>query len=124
MNRPVLACLSAAFLCATPALAASKAATAAASGDAAGVLIISHKVADFAKWWPVYDGDKSTREAAGLTHCKAHQSVDDANMVVIICQMSDPAKAKAFTAAPALKDKMTAAGVQGPPAFYFLSGGK
>lgn len=125
MKLPALVCLTAASVFAAPALAAPKiATTTGAKPSAAGVLIISHKVADFAKWWPVYDGDKAARDAAGLTGCKAHQSIDDANMVVIMCDMSDSVKAKAFTSAPALKDKMTAAGVQGAPTFYFLNSGR
>lgn len=64
------------------------------------------------------------RAAAGLTDCKARQSVDDANQVVITCTMSDAAKAKAFVARPELKAKMGAAGVVGAPAFWYLNEGK
>lgn len=116
MHRYLIA-LAAAALSAVPALAATPA-------KPAGLFVISHKVADFAKWYPVYEADKPARDAAGLTDCKARQSLDDATQVVITCAMSDAAKAKAFVASPKLKEKMTAAGVVGAPTFWYLNEGK
>lgn len=109
-------------LCATALSAGS--ALAATPAKLPGLFVISHKVADFAKWYPVYDADKPARDAAGLTDCKARQSLDDATLVVITCTMSDAAKAKAFVARPELKTKMTTAGVVSAPTFWYLNEGK
>jgi predicted house-cleaning NTP pyrophosphatase (Maf/HAM1 superfamily) len=40
-------------------------------------------------------------------------------MVTVAFAVTDLAKAKAFLASKDLKDKMSAAGVEGPPAFFF-----
>jgi hypothetical protein len=116
MHKHLIA-LAAVALSTGPALAATAA-------QPSGMFIISHKVADFAKWYPVYEADKAARDAAGLSDCKARQSLDDVTQVVITCTMSDAAKAKAFVARPELKTKMTAAGVVGAPTFWYLNEGK
>jgi hypothetical protein len=117
MYKHLTALTACTVLVASPALATT-------SAKPAGLFVISHKVADFAKWFPIYDADKPARDAAGLSDCKARQSVDDATQVVITCQMSDAAKAKAFVARPELKAKMTAAGVVSAPTFWYLNEGK
>ena len=61
-----------------------------------GVLIIHHKVADFATWKPVYDGHDAIRKGAGLTKGHVFRGVDDPNMVTIILEFADRAKAEAF----------------------------
>jgi len=116
MHKHLIA-LTTLALAAAPALAATTA-------KPPGLFVISHKVADFAKWYPIYEADKPARDAAGLSDCKARQSLDDATQVVITCQMSDASKAKAFVSRPELKAKMTAAGVVGAPAFWYLNEGK
>lgn len=97
------------------------AASASAAPMAGPLLVIHHKVADYAKWRPAYDADQPARTAAGLTNCTVRSAVGDANDVFIACQMADVAKARAFTAAPRLAAKMKGAGVVGKPEFHFLS---
>ncbi|HEV7158510.1 MAG TPA: hypothetical protein VGN38_09165 [Caulobacteraceae bacterium] len=103
--------------------AVSLAAAASTSAVAAGspLLVIHHKVADYAKWRPAYDADQPARTAAGLTGCQVRPTISDPNDIYIACQMADVAKAKAFTAAPRLAAKMKGAGVVGKPEFHFLS---
>lgn len=116
MHKHLIA-LAAAAVSTAPTLAATAA-------KPPGLFVISHKVADFAKWYPVYEADKPARDSAGLTDCKARQSLDDATFVVITCTMSDAAKAKAFVVRPELKAKMTTAGVVGAPTFWYMNEGK
>lgn len=86
-----------------------------------GTMMIHHQVADYAKWRTAYDADQSNRTSAGLTSCRVQRSMDDANDLVILCNMADIAKAKAFTSSKALMDTMSKAGVVGKPQFLFLS---
>ena len=105
--------------------AASQAMMPASGGPAqmmnSATLVIHHKVADYAKWRPVYDADEPNRTKAGLTNCRVRRSLDDNNDVVIACAMADPAKAKVFTASKTLTATMTKAGVEGKPEFLYLS---
>ena len=84
-------------------------------------LIVRHTVQDFAKWKPVYDADRTARQAAGLKDLFLWRNADKPNELVLLFEVSDIAKAKAFTTTPDLKEKMTAAGVLGPPDIVFLS---
>lgn len=52
-----------------------------------GMMMIHPRVADYAKWRPVYDANESNREAAGLTNCQVHQSMNNANDVVVARDM-------------------------------------
>jgi len=90
------------------------------AANAAGLFIIHHHVADYAKWKPVFDADKSNQEASGLTDAHVYRAADDANDITITFAMADAAKAKAFASAPGLKDKMMKAGVEGKPDFSYL----
>jgi quinol monooxygenase YgiN len=85
-----------------------------------GMIVVHHKVKDFAAWKPAYDKHAPARKGAGLTKDHVLQSVDDPNAVTIIMDFSDLAKAKAFAASPGLKEAMKAAGVVGAPAIHIL----
>jgi hypothetical protein len=89
-----------------------------------GTMMIHQKVADYAKWRVVYDADQANRSAAGLTNCKVLSSMDDANDVMVSCNMSDLAKAKAFASSKTLADAMTRAGVVGKPDIMYLTSPK
>ena len=86
-----------------------------------GTMIIHHEVADYAKWRVAYDADQPNRTNAGLTHCAVQRSMDNANDVMISCNMGDTAKARTFTLSKALMETMSKAGVIGKPQFMFLS---
>lgn len=86
-------------------------------------MLIRHKVADFGKWKPEYEDHRSAREAAGLKDLHLWRNENDSNDVLLLFEASDVAKAKEFAASSDLKEKMQAAGVQGPPEIVFLSEG-
>ena len=86
-----------------------------------GVLIIHHKVADFATWKPVYDGHDAIRKQAGLTKGHVFRGVDDPDMVTIILEFADRAKAEAFSASDNLKNAMKAAGVVSKPEIFMMT---
>lgn len=95
--------------------------SAATTAPSVGLMVIHHKVADYAKWRPAYDAHKPMRDAAGLTFCEVRQPIGDASDVFVACNMTDVAKAKAFAASQDLKDAMAKAGVMGTPEIHFLS---
>ena len=84
-------------------------------------LIVRHTVQDFAKWKAVYDAHQSSRQAAGLKDLFLWRNADKPNELILLFEVSDVTRAKAFTMSPDLKDKMTAAGVVGPPDIVFLA---
>ena len=100
--------------------AASLLLASAGTAAAADLLVVHHKVADYAKWRPVFDGHKTRQEAAGLTNPRVYRALDDANDITIVFDMADPAKARTFTSSKDLKTTMGNAGVVGRPSFTYL----
>ena len=83
-------------------------------------VLIRHKVADFAKWKPVYDAHLSARQNAGLKEEHLFRNADDQNEVLLLFSVEDVDKAKAFTASDDLRQAMEKAGVNDKPDVYFL----
>lgn len=79
------------------------------------ILIVRHKVANFAKWKMSYDGHDSMRLAYGIHNYIIGRGVDDSNMVMVATKADDAAKAKAFGKDPSLKAAMQKGGVVGAP---------
>ena len=85
-----------------------------------GMLIVHHKVQDYGKWRPLFDGHVAKQKAAGLSHPRVLRSADDKNEITIIFDDMDTKKAKDFASSQDLKDTMMKAGVVGKPTVYFL----
>lgn len=83
------------------------------------VVLVKHKVADFAKWKIVYEGHDSARLANGLHSFVIGRGTDDSNTVLVALKADDIAKAKAFGKDPGLKAAMQKGGVKGPPTMAF-----
>jgi hypothetical protein len=79
------------------------------------MLVVMHRVANFSKWKPVYEGHDTARVAAGLHNYVIGRGVQDSNMVLIAMKADDTAKAKAFSKDPGLKQTMQKGGVVGTP---------
>ena len=86
-----------------------------------GLVIVRHKVKDFAAWKRSFDEHASARGAAGLSNARLLRSVDDPSEVVLLLDTDDIAKAKQFIASPDLKAAMTAAGVVDKPDVWVLN---
>jgi len=69
-------------------------------------VLVRHKVADFAKWKPVYDAHLSARQNAGLKEEHVFRNADDPNEVLLLFSAEDLDKAKAFTASDDLRQAM------------------
>jgi hypothetical protein len=94
--------------------------TAAAPAPLKDELLIMHKVANYAKWKPVFDADQPKRQAAGLQDHIVARGSEDSNMVFVVMYMDDTAKAKARGASPELKEAMKKAGVTSPPQISYV----
>lgn len=85
------------------------------------MVIVTHKVADFAKWKVAYDGHDSARLASGLHNYVLGRGVQDSNMVLVVLKADDIAKAKAFGKDPGLKKAMQKGGVTGAPSITYVT---
>jgi hypothetical protein len=84
-------------------------------------MLIRHRVHDFDKWKLAYDSHRQVRAAAGLKDLHLWRNVDDPREIFLLFEAADVAKAKVFAKSAELKERMTAAGVIGPPEISFLS---
>jgi hypothetical protein len=85
-----------------------------------GMLIVRHKVKDFATWKKAFDGHAAAQKQAGLTKPRLFRSADDHNEVVILFDMKDVAAAKKLAGSEDLKSTMKSAGVVDQPTIHFL----
>jgi hypothetical protein len=82
--------------------------------------MIRHKVADFAKWKPVYDSHAPARANAGLKEEHLFRNIDNPSEVVLLFSAEDLNKAKAFVSSSDLRETMQKAGVIDKPDIWFL----
>ena len=82
---------------------------------------ISHNVADFAKWKPVYDAHLAARQKAGLREKNLLRSINNPNEVILLFEAEDLKRAQAFAESSDLREAMQKAGVVGKPDILFLS---
>jgi hypothetical protein len=82
-------------------------------------MLIKHKVANFDKWLPMYEGHDSARVAYGLHNFVVSRGIKDSNMVMVALHMDDTAKARQFSMLPDLKATMAKAGVVGAPVILY-----
>jgi hypothetical protein len=79
------------------------------------LLIIQHKVRDYAAWRPAYDADEASRRKSGITNGRVYRKAEDPNDLVLIFDAADVAKTRDWASGAALKETMTKAGVLGVP---------
>jgi hypothetical protein len=85
------------------------------------MMVVTHKVANFAKWKPVYDADDSLRLANGIHSYVIGRGWPDSNKVLVAVKVDNMDKAKAFAKDPALKKAMQKSGVTGAPSIMFVT---
>src|SRR2546426_11141946 len=84
------------------------------------LLVIHHKVQDYAAWRPAYHAHESSRAGAGITNGRVYRKAEDPNDLVILLDVADVARARAWTASEDLKTTMGKAVVVGAPTFHFI----
>ncbi len=85
-------------------------------------VIVTHKVKDFDAWVKVYDGEGPAKRAShGMVDVALARGIDDHNLVHIVFDITDMAKAKAAIFSDEKKKLMMSAGVIGAPVIQFYS---
>jgi hypothetical protein len=83
-------------------------------------MFIRHTVKDYAAWRPAYDAHEASRVAAGITNGQVFRRAEDPSDLVIVLDVADVAKARAWAASDELKSVMTKAGVLGRPVIHWV----
>ena len=84
-------------------------------------MLIRSKVRDFKTWKTAYDSHQAVRANAGLTEKYLLHGADNANEIVILFEVQDLNRAKAFAASADLRERMQESGVVDKPDIYFLT---
>jgi hypothetical protein len=83
-------------------------------------VVINHKVKDFATWLKAFDGEGAdSRANQGLIDLALGRGIADSNLVQIVFDIKDTAKARASIFSEDKKKLMTSAGVIGKPSITF-----
>ena len=82
-------------------------------------IMVKQKVADYARWKPIFDADGANREIGGSKGGQIFRSADDPNEVVLLFEW-DQEQARQFSQREEVRAKMQAAGVLDPPEISFL----
>lgn len=83
-------------------------------------MLVRHKVADYAKWKPVYDEHAATRKASGSKGAHLFRNADNPNEIVLLFEWDDLIKARKFSQSEDLIKTMQKAGVIDRPDIHFL----
>jgi hypothetical protein len=84
-------------------------------------LTIHLKVKDYSAWRPSYDGREKSRLSAGITNGRVFRSAEDPNDLVILQDVADVAKARAWLGSDDMKAAMQKNGVMGSPTIRFAA---
>ena len=83
-------------------------------------MLVRHKVAEYAKWKPIFDEHGASRKASGSKGSQLFRNADDPNELVILIEWEDLGKAKEWAGSDDLQQAMEKASVVGRPDIYFL----
>lgn len=85
-------------------------------------ILVTHKVKDFDAWLKVFDAEGSTSRASqGLIDVVLAQGLEDPNLVHLVFDTKDMAKAKASILSEEKKKLMQSAGVEGVPKIEYYT---
>lgn len=85
------------------------------------LLVVHHKVRDYAAWRPAYDAHEPARVASGITNGRVFRKAEDPNELVILLDVADVDRARAWAAGADLKATMQNAGVLGEPVIHIVA---
>lgn len=83
-------------------------------------LFVRHKVADFDRWYSVFESHDEAQKEAGLHLLHLLRDTDDRNLVILLFRVDDLEKARAFLEAPSASEAAQNSGVIDVPEFSFL----
>jgi hypothetical protein len=84
-------------------------------------LTIHIKVKDYSTWRSAYDGREGGRVSAGISNGRVFRGVEDPNDVVILQDVADAARARAWLGSDDVKAAMLNNGVVGSPSVRFAA---
>ncbi len=84
-------------------------------------VLISHKVADFDNWKPVYDSDQERRESLNIQEVDLFRSAEDPNDVHILFEIPSADTLEQMMGDPTMAEKMKEAGVLSQPTVTLLN---
>jgi len=84
-------------------------------------LLVRHRVADFDRWKAVFDGHAAAQRAAGITVTRVMRNVEDPGEVILLFDVEDVERAKAFVFSPQVPGAQQESGVLDRPDIYFLT---
>jgi hypothetical protein len=79
------------------------------------ILVVHHRVRDYAAWKQVFDGHEAVRVAHGARRHWVYRAPDDVNDLVVATEFGSREQAEAFLADPSLREAMGRAGIEGEP---------
>jgi quinol monooxygenase YgiN len=85
------------------------------------ILLVQHKVKDYAVWKKGFDSAYDFRKSAGEVAVKIYHDVSDPNMLTIFNTWDTLENAQKFAQSPELRATMEKLGVLGAPTVAFLS---
>jgi hypothetical protein len=84
-------------------------------------LTVHIKVKDFNAWRTSYNGHEKDRVTAGITNGRVFRSAEDPNDVVILQDVADVAKARAWLGSTEMKSTLEKSGVVGSASIRFAA---
>ena len=84
-------------------------------------LTLHIKVKDYATWRSGYDANEKNRASAGITNGRVFRRAEDPNDVVVLLDVADVAKARAWYQSDDMKALMQKNGVLGSPTIRFAA---
>ncbi len=82
---------------------------------------VRFKVHDFNAWRTAYSARERSCASAGITNGKVFRSADDPNDIVVLQDVADVAKARAWLASEEMKAALQEGGVIGTPNIRFAA---
>jgi hypothetical protein len=83
------------------------------------ILVVHHRVRDYAAWKPFFDEHQSTRVGHGAKRHWVYRAPDDPNDLIVAVEFGSQGEAEGFLADPSLREVMAQAGVEGEPHVHF-----
>lgn len=84
------------------------------------VLLVRHKVADYASWMQAFLNDAGTRKANGSQRELLFRSASDPNEIWIMHEWDDLLRARLYVRSDDLCDALMQAGVTDHPDYWYL----
>ena len=83
-------------------------------------LICRNKVADFDRWKRVFDSHAEAQRTSGLRVQHVWRNIDDPGEVLMLFQVDNLKKARAFVSSPKVPEAQQASGLIDKPEMYFV----